>query len=222
MNIENLGSSIYLATHKDENLIAAIENTITTHLDADENQLNNLSFDKYRQKILNIQDLLNSQDFGRKIVRSIFLPLCSYLSTDKVLIQSNIYLRASRPAKPSEQESIGWHRETFYGANMERAINIWTPIKGVDSKNTIQYVPDSHLIADRDILTEKISDQYTAKFSDGHKLGFQYEPKKIIGGVNFAKKKKLLVPHGSSAIFDGNLIHGAAENMSKSIPLVWI
>ena len=99
---------------------------------------------------------------------------------------------------------------------MERAINIWTPIKGVDSKNTIQYVPDSHLIADRDILTEKISDQYTAKFSDGHKLGFQYEPKKIIGGVNL-QRKKLLVPHGSSAIFDGNLIHGAAENMSKSI-----
>ena len=109
--MENLDSSIYLANHEDENLIAEIENTISTHLDADENQLNNLNFDKYRQKILNIQDLLNSKEFGRKIVKSIFVPLCSYLSTDKVLIQSNIYLRASRPAKPSEQESIGWHRK---------------------------------------------------------------------------------------------------------------
>ena len=80
MNIENLGSSIYLATHKDENLIAAIENTITTHLDADENQLNNLSFDKYRQKILNIQDLLNSQDFGGgKLLDQFFYPLLIFI-----------------------------------------------------------------------------------------------------------------------------------------------
>ena len=77
MNI-NLGSSIYLATHKDEN-VAAIENTITTHLDADENQLNNLSFDKYRLKILNIQDLLNSQDLGGKLLDQFFTPLLIFI-----------------------------------------------------------------------------------------------------------------------------------------------
>ena len=39
MNMENLDSSIYLANHEDENLIAEIENTISTHLDADENRI---------------------------------------------------------------------------------------------------------------------------------------------------------------------------------------
>ena len=48
-------------------------------------------------------------------------------------------------------------------------------------------------------------------------MGFQYSPKKIIGGVDLANVEKMDVNLGYSSIFSGNLIHGAAMNESKKI-----
>jgi len=140
-----------------------------------------------------------------------------YLQTDKILIQSNIYLRASRPGVDTGSESIGWHRETFYGPNLQRCINCWTPVKGVNSENTLRFIPRSQLIPDNEISVEKVASDDTQKFSSGHKLGFQYAPKKIRAGVDMDDPAKLLVQKGASALFSGNLIHGAAVNNSNNI-----
>ena len=101
--------------------------------------------------------------------------------------------------------------------NMEKSINVWTPLRGVNEDNTLRYVPDSHLINDDDIQTSSSDDKFTDRFSDGHKLGFQYAPKKIQSGVDINNHKPMLVNKYSSAIFNGNLIHGGAVNKSKNI-----
>ena len=100
---------------------------------------------------------------------------------------------------------------------MEKAVNVWTPLKGVSKTNTLRYIPESHLIPDSDILTSKKEDSYTQRFSDGHKLGFQYAPKTIKSGVELNDDKPMIVDNHSSAIFSGNLIHGGAINHSDEI-----
>ena len=95
------------------------------------------------------QDQLNQEDAVIKITASIYPALVKYLEADAFLVQSNLYLRASRPEKPWEQENIGWHRESFYGPNMSKAVNIWTPIQGVDEQ--IKIIPGSQVIPDDSI-----------------------------------------------------------------------
>lgn len=215
--MNEIGSSIAIAIHQNDNIVSSLISAIEENLPYAEIELNDLKIDEYRQIILNIQNIINTENFGRKIIKSIFEEISTYLGTDSFLIQSNIYLRASRPQQSIGQENIGWHRETFYGSNMQKAVNVWTPIKGLNSNNTLQYIPDSHLIPEENIIIKKDKDTFTKRYSAGHKLGFQYEPKKIVDGVDFSTKKKLQVPYGGSAIFDGNLIHGAAENNSSDI-----
>ena len=175
----------------------------------------NISVEQYRKLIVKAQDELNECSATSLICQNIIDDLHSYLKTDKFLIQSNIYLRASRPSNELASESIGFHRETFYGDNMEKSINVWTPLRGVNKDNTLRYVPDSHLINDNDIQTSSSDDKFTDRFSDGHKLGFQYAPKKIQSGVDINNHKPMLVNKYSSAIFNGNLIHGGAVNKYK-------
>ena len=210
-------SSIEIAKHKNVAFYKDIEDILIENLGFNEVELRDMSVEDYREIVLHIQNILNSMEVGRQIVQNIQKDLEEYLKTDEILIQSNIYLRASRPTQMSGQENIGWHRETFYGANMANAVNVWTPIRGVNKNNTLQFIPESHLIPEESIIVKKDRDLFTDKFSTGHKLGFQYEPKTIVGGVDFSKKERMIVPNGCSAIFNGNLIHGAADNMSSNI-----
>jgi ectoine hydroxylase-related dioxygenase (phytanoyl-CoA dioxygenase family) len=114
-------------------------------------------------------------------------------------------------------EHIGWHRETFYGPNMEKSINLWTPLKGVDRLNTLRFISESQLIPDSQIVTKQVNDDHTTKGSTGNKVGFLYSPKVITGGVDLTKAVPMLVPEDHTAIFSGNLIHGAASNFSQTI-----
>ena len=76
---------------------------------------------------------------------------------------------------------------------------------------------DMKKIKNSEIKTVNVEDQYTKKFSSGHKIGLMYSPKKIISGVDLSLDKPMNVPYHSSAIFSGNLVHGAAKNTSQSI-----
>ena len=100
---------------------------------------------------------------------------------------------------------------------MEKSINCWTPLKGVTKNNTLKFIPESQNLKDSEIIVKKEKSKSTKQFSSGHKLGFLYQPKRITSGVDFSKKKNLIVPYGNTAIFKGNLIHGAAQNNSKNI-----
>lgn len=133
------------------------------------------------------------------------------------MIQSNVYLRATRPAISGVTENIGWHRESFYGPAMEESINFWVPVANVSVENVMHYIPESHIIPDADIETESVNDASVERFSAGHKIGLLYAPKEIVSGVDLNVSKPFCVLPGEVAIFAGALIHGAAANRSADI-----
>lgn len=211
-----LESSIAIMAHA-STVRRAVERTVLEIFGTNEDSLLKTSVDDYRSLMLKAQTMLCAGEYQRKILKQIEVGVFEYAGTDRLLIQSNLYLRASRPGKPKDQENIDWHREAFYGPNLGKSINIWTPIRGVCARNTLRYIPNSQSIPDKDIATVNVNSPYTKRFSDGHKLGFNYSPKVIVSGVDLAKATVLNVPKGHSAVFSGNLIHGAAINRSNTI-----
>ena len=213
----NNKSSIQIAPHKSKVTLSKIRKTIATVFSGRTEDYLNMEVNAYRELMLQAQEIINIDNIGFHLIKEIEPDLISYLGTDSFLIQSSVYLRASRPIGNSETENIGWHRETFYGAEMDKSINCWTPVQGVTENNTLRYIPDSHLIPDEKIGVTKEVSGSTKRFSAGHKLGFQYAPKKIISGVDLSNSSKMMVGDGESALFSGNLIHGAAVNKAESI-----
>lgn len=212
------GSTIRFCDHRTNETLVKIRDILDEVFCEDDEFYVILSLDDYRDLMLEAQNTLNQGDgIVQEIVGEIESQVFEYFSSDKILIQSNLYLRASRPNLSPESENIGWHRETFYGSNMESSVNCWTPIRGVDENNTLRYIPNSETIRDEDIVVEYLDSKITEKFSSGHKLGFQYKPKKIVSGVDLSKSHKMVVDYGKSSLFSGNLIHGAAENCSNMI-----
>ncbi len=171
----------------------------------------------YRELILRGQEELNRRDVGRRMARDRRDVICQVLNSDRPLIQTNTYLRATRPVVSGIQENIGWHRESFYGPSMEESINFWAPIANVNAENIVRYIADSHLIADADIETVNVEEESVARFSVGHKIGLLYSPKQIVSGVDLSDPKPFCVLPGEVVIFAGALIHGAAENRSDKI-----
>ena len=210
------GSGIVVVEHQHD-VVETIRETIREHFTAPDGHYVAMDLDAYRQLMVVAQDRLNQEDAVIKITASIYPALVEYLEADSFLVQSNLYLRASRPGKPWEQENIGWHRESFYGPNMSKAVNIWTPIEGVNERNTLKIIPGSQAIPDDSIHLRAEESESTVQFSAGHKLGFNYRHKIIESGVDLTTAEPLLVDLGFSAIFPGNLIHGAAKNNSKNI-----
>ena len=209
-------SGICLAQHKSSTTIKEIESIIDQHFSSVSESGLELPDDLYFEKVKIVQDELNKYHFASKITRQIQCEVRSFLKDNEFLIQSNLYLRASRPITDTE-ESIGWHRESFYGPNMEFSANIWTPIKNVTAKNTLQFIPNSHLIKDADISTQQTISTKTTKGDLRNDIGFLYSPKEIISGVDLTINQPMLVPAGSSSIFKGALIHGAANNNDSKI-----
>ena len=67
------------------------------------------------------------------------------------IFETLVFLRIVRPLKVSnDPEAIDWHRETFYCDHkyIKHGINVWFPIKNVNNKNTLKYIPFSHKIDD--------------------------------------------------------------------------
>lgn len=210
-------SSIKIISHCNDDVFDELNQLVDKVFPGDESHYLDLDLETYRTLQVKLQDKFNDNKAVQKIIGSIKEELAAYLDTSEFLVQSNIYARGSRPNQNTLQENIGWHRETFYGPNMEKVVNVWTPIRGCNEQNTLQYIPNSHLIPDKEIIVRKRDDKFTKRFSLGHKLGFQYAPKDIVGGVDLSKATRLVVAEKNSAVFSGNLIHGAAENRSSAI-----
>lgn len=173
-----------------------------------------LSAADYRACVALAQGFLNSKNLAARLIRALRTEISDYLGSADILVQSNLYLRAARPVEG--QESVGWHRESFYGTP-QRAVNFWMPVRDVTAENTIQYIPDSDLIPDDHIETVTEEDAATPRHSDGHKIGLLYEPKRIVSGVDLSIAKPMVVPMGSAVLFPGSLIHGAAINHTDRI-----
>jgi hypothetical protein len=209
-------SSIKIARHQDD-VHTALASVIEAIFPLPEEDYLAMGLEDYRAVMLKAQLKLIEGNFVSRVIVSIKAALESYLATEKFLVQSNLYLRAARPGMPRHYENIDWHRESFYGPNLEKSVNIWTPIRGVTSKNSLRYIPKSHTIPDQQIITSNEGSTVTPKYSVGHQLGFNYDPKAINSGVDLSQAETLLVPEQSSAIFSGNLIHGAAINLDSKI-----
>ena len=55
------------------------------------------------------------------------------------------------------------------------------------------------------------------KFSSGHKLGFNYAPKKIISGINLFKTRRFNTKKNELVAFTSRLIHGGAINLTNKV-----
>ena len=203
----------------EKSIYEQLREIIDLNFDNDEEKYLDMDLNSYRNKVLEVQNKINNSGYPNVIAKGMLQFLQSYQNNDEILAQANVYLRASRPAKyfDKESESIGFHREYFYGSGMEYSSNIWVPIRGVTKDNSLRYIPQSHEIPIDEVKVIKEPDKYTKKYSSGHTLGFQYSPKKIVEGVDLSKSETLNCKEGNLAIFSGNLIHGGASNNTERI-----
>ena len=206
-----------IISHDNKSIIKELRKLIESDFHKDLDYYNHLEINEFRNLVANTQNQINSEDYGKKLIKSVLNGIKKTTGNDEILIQSNVYLRAARPNLNQNFENIGWHRESFYGPNMDKAYNVWTPIKGVNENNTLNYVPGSQYIDLKDIKFTTEQDKKTERFSAGHKIGFLYAPKKIISGVDTENSLPMIVPYYSSSLFDANLIHGAGNNNSNEI-----
>ena len=108
-------SSIQIASHASKETLSKIKKAISTVFFERTDYYLNMKVEAYREIMLQAQDIINEENIGFLLTKEIETDLISYLGTNSFLIQSSVYLRASRPIGNSETENIGWHRETFYG-----------------------------------------------------------------------------------------------------------
>jgi ectoine hydroxylase-related dioxygenase (phytanoyl-CoA dioxygenase family) len=215
MNKDLINSEIVFAKHSSDILLIELRKIINDFFPEDHSYYSSLTIHDYRSIVKKAQEELNRKDFSRRLAKDLRQEIVEFIGEENFLIQSNLYLRATRFNVRNDVESISWHRETFYGSNLEKTVNIWTPILNVTNLSTLRFIPESQKILDEDICVESIEDPITKKGSDGNRIGFQYSPKKIIGGVDLNNSAPMNVPYSSSSIFSGNLIHGGAANYSN-------
>jgi ectoine hydroxylase-related dioxygenase (phytanoyl-CoA dioxygenase family) len=210
-------SAIVISRLANSGLLAELQGVVERFFPRPTEHYVAMTADAYRALVAEAQDELNRRQMARRLAEDRRAELRAILGTDAILIQTNLYLRATRPNSTSDQEHIGWHRESFYGPDMDTSVNFWVPIRDVSADNAMRYVPDSHLIPDDAIATVQEDSADVARFSAGHRIGLLYAPKRIVGGVDLATNRALLARPGEAAIFAGALIHGAAENRGERI-----
>lgn len=211
-------SSIKILPHNDDGCLESIKKNLSSLIFSKDYMSYNL--EEYREIILNYQNILIENNTQKKIFMSIKEGINEYFNNEKVLIQSFLYLRSTRPVSkntPHKMETIPFHRESFYGDIQKKVYNVWTPIYGELTPKALMYIPESQKIPDEDIKTESEIDEFTKKNSFGHKLGFLYQPKNIVDGVDLNKVKTMETKFYNSALFSGNLIHGPCQNTSSQL-----
>ena len=217
-NPEYINSGIFIAPHASHQVLDELTKHIKSNFAASDAEYSIMDTEIYRENVFALQEKLCKLNFNRRIAGSVKEDIQKIINEEDFFIQTNTYLRAARPnVKSPSTEAIGWHRETFYGPNMERSYNIWTPLLNVTPENTLRYIPESQIIPDEKIKTSQYDEESTPKGSASHKIGYQYSPKKIISGVDLASPRAMIVPYYYSSIFPGNLIHGAGFNKSNNI-----
>ena len=206
----------------DESIIDEVRNKIDQVFSKDIDYYNSLSKENFQKIAVSCQDEINNLDIQKKFYSSEKKVFDALFTNQNLLLESVVFLRAVRPSKGSQNiEHPDMHRETFYSdhSHTPYVLNLWIPIKNVNSNNTLKYVPKSHLISDKDIKI-KVDENWPGtveKYSNGHKLGFFWKPKKIISGVNFDETSKIKFKDYEYSLFSSMLIHGGAENKTEKI-----
>lgn len=210
-------SGVRFAPHRTAGTLQDLRRSVDAAFPEDEAGFLGMEIGAYRARVLDLQTDLNARDFVRRLCQEVHEDIVEAIGEDRFFIQTNLYLRAARPESGARREAIGWHRETFYGPNMERSVNVWTPVRGVTERNTLRFIPGSQSIPEADIQTVSVADEVTEKGSVGNRIGFLYSPKVIQSGVDLESSQPLRVPEGCSALFPGLLVHGAGHNLDSRI-----
>ena len=189
-------SGIVIVKHSDKNIFSDLLDLVKSVFVLPDQVYIEMGTREYREIILSLQEKTNSLQFNRRIAKSLKGSIQEFIDEEEFLIQSNTYLRATRPnVSDPESEAIGWHRETFYGPNMERSCNIWTPILNVSEENSLRFIPESHKILDDAIETEHYEEKSNEHGRASHKIGYPYKPKRILAGVNLNKQDIFPLSH---------------------------
>jgi len=220
-------NGLIISKFKDKSIIKDLNKIINKYFKKSENFYCKMPLKKFRELAFRCQKEIFKLKIQKRFAESEEEILKSLLQNDVPLFESLIFLRIVRPLKNSnEAEAIDWHRETFYSDHkyIRHGINVWFPIKNVNLKNTLKYIPFSHKVSDNKIKRRKIrmtKDQklnsVNKKFSASHKMGFVYHPKKIVSGINLNKAKPMNIPKNNYALFSTMLIHGNSQNLHSKI-----
>ena len=210
---------------KDKNFFPFVKKIINKHFKYNDNYYSKLPIKKFHNIALSCQNEINKSNLDEKFFQSEKNFLKKMFPNDSVCISRIFTLRVVRPKKKvlsnSDNEQIGWHRETFYAKNkyVKHAMNIWFPISNISKRDNLHYIPKSHLIEDKKIKRKKFfpKNHNVKKFSASHKLGFPYHPKKITSGVNLRSSKSMNVKQNSYSIFSQMLIHGNSSNSNNKL-----
>jgi hypothetical protein len=188
----------------------------------EEERFTGMSLEEFHECVYAAQRDINSENIQDRIYQH-ERPVFDYEIGPRLMRESVCFLRAVRPSKKvtGKSEAVGLHRETMYSDaphEISHCVNMWFPIRGVDQSSSLKYVPNSHLVPDADLQIE-IDDESprVKKHSIGHKLGFLYAPKRIVGGVDLNNLQTFKISYGEYVLFSAMLVHGAAANHGNEI-----
>lgn len=212
---------------ENKNFLSEIKKTVKKYFTKNTNYYCKMNVEKFRKIALRCQKELSKKNIQKKFFESEKKFLNKLCQGEQVWFESVIFLRVVRPMSISNtKEELGFHRETFYNPYQYagKSINLWFPIMNVNQKNTLRYIPKSHLTPDKKIVRRRVSmtikrkkQNLTKRFSAGHKLGFIYHPMKIVKGVNIDKQKAMNIPDNHYSVFSSSLVHGNGANLTNKI-----
>jgi len=133
-------------------------------------------------------------------------------------VQSDIYLRVSRPNQ--ESDFIDWHRDTFYG-NSHWELNLWFPVFPLEEGAGLVIADGSHLLPASNIRPLEEQNPFrkqVVKGSIANELGYLYAPKCDDTMLEIDPSKiKLLAPKvGQFVLFFAHCLHRAQNLSSKT------
>lgn len=203
-------------------LIAEIQKKIIAVFGFDPTGMHHQSMDdNQRLKIVkSAKDAVVKAELVKNIILENLECFTTLLGPD-IDIQSDIYLRVSRPSL--ENDFIDWHRDTFYG-NSHWELNLWFPVFPLEENSGLSIVIGSHFDKFDNVRYKKDQNEFRKTVKKGslaNELGYLYAPKTddVIDNIQkmSSSQIKLLSPQlGQAIFFFANCVHRAQNLSSKT------
>lgn len=154
-----------------------------------------------------------AERFGPRAI-ALQLPFFCELMGPDLCVQTNPYLRITRPGKP--QDNIGYHRDTFYGGSPYE-LSVLIPFVDVPAESALSVLSGSHIHPESAYPTKQIqsTDPAVTKGSSKHQLGFLYAPKLMDSSVEVAMRP-IPLKLGQALIFFLSTVHGSQLNSGST------
>lgn len=148
---------------------------------------------------------------GLEIIRKNKKLLIELIGPD-IHISKYPYLRILRPDQP--QDSIDYHRDTFYGCSPFE-LSVFVPFVDLrDSAAALKLISGSHIMPESDFPYKQVPSKTVARGSIKHQLGFLYAPKIMEGDID-NRARPVLLEIGQALIFSLSIVHGQKVNRSQ-------